>query len=111
MPFLGVKEVRVVPASWALGGLLEYEYTASVAVTTKATHARAEDVTGWIQDAFYRATNQPARIVSASDPLAPAVEDNGLGAWLSRLGAGVQSTVSIVAVAAVLIVAAVLYKK
>ncbi len=116
MPFLTVKAVRVVPSTLALGGLLEYEYTASVAVATRVAHARAEDVTGWIVSAFYAATGQTARVLASDDPLAPTVPADtdfvtSITDALKGLLGGVQSTVTIVALAVVVVGGAYLWSK
>ena len=112
MPFLTVKTVRVVPTTWALGGLLEYEYTASVNVATKADHAASDDVSGWIVNAFYAATGQTARVVASNDPLAPPVpEDVDPLSWIKSLLGGVQSTVTVVALAVVVVGGAYLWSR
>lgn len=113
-PFMTVKLVEVTPTTWALGGLLEYDYTAHIVIATKEAHASAEDLTGFIVDALYRATGKTARVTLASDPYAPAKPDPNAGdpfAWLARLGEGVQSTVTITAIAAIAIAAVILYKR
>lgn len=107
MPFLTVKRVSVTPTSWALGGLREYSYQAHVAVQTKASHADAMDVSGWITRAFYGAAGQTPTVLLSNDPYAPAPPDPDAGdplAFLRKLGTNVQTTVVMVAVAAIALV-------
>jgi hypothetical protein len=109
-----VRLVEVTPTTWALGGLLEYDYTAHIVISTKEAHAQAEDLLGYVQDALWRASGLTARVTLASDPFAPPIPapgSGGIGDWLANLGEGLQSTVTVVAVAAVALAAVILYKR
>jgi hypothetical protein len=53
-------------------------------------------------------------VTLASDPFAPPIPapgSGGIGDWLANLGEGLQSTVTVVAVAAVALAAVILYKR
>ncbi len=113
-PYATVKQVSIVPTTWALGGLLEYRYQARIVIATKEAHGAATDLSGYIVDALYRATGQTAQVVLASDPYAPDLAEPGAGsplAWLGSLGSGLQASVTSIAIAAVVLGAAILYSK
>lgn len=111
---LTVKSVTLQATSWALGGLLEYTYQARIAVASQSSHGQIGDIGAIVGNAVYNATGRMPTVIPSGDPLDPGDPDPDAGdplAWLRNLASTLGTTVTVVAVAAIVVGVVILREK
>lgn len=111
-PYVTVNAVTLTPTSNVYVGIANWSYRAIVQVTTKIAHADASDVGSIVAHAFYEAANLMPTVTQTGEQPAnvpggigqePDDADNGISAMLAKFFGGLQSTVVMVAIGAIVL--------